>query len=80
MTDANEPQDDLVPLGEAERLCKERLGMSADEFRHELAEHVRGSGGLPWAATETAAGVHRGALDALLEAGREPHTTENTDE
>ena len=58
--------DDLVPLGEAERLCRETLGMSPERFRHELAEHVRCERGLPWVAGETAAGVSTADLDAFL--------------
>jgi len=65
----NEYQDDrgeLVPLGEAQSICREKLGMSDAEFRHELAEHVRGSGGIPWVASETAVGVYRAALEQLV--------------
>ena len=65
----NEHQDDrgdLVPLGEAESICREKLGMSDAEFRHQLAEHVRGKGGIPWAAGETAVGVYRAALERLV--------------
>ena len=57
---------DLVPLGQAEQICREKLGMSAARFRHELAEHVRGPGGIPWVARETAAGVHKAALDEFI--------------
>jgi hypothetical protein len=65
----NEHQDDrgeLIPLGEAQSICREKLGMSDAEFRHELAEHVRGSGGIPWVASETAVGVYRAALEQLV--------------
>ena len=54
---------------EAERVCCEKTGMSPAEFRHELAEHVRGNGGIPWVATETAVGVHRSALEQLVRNG-----------
>ena len=56
---------DLVPLGEAERTCRGRLGMSSAEFCRQLAEHARGRGGIPWVAGEKAVGVHRAALDEL---------------
>jgi hypothetical protein len=66
MTETDDACAELLPLPEAERICRDRLGMTQAEFRHELAEHVRGGGGIPWVATETAAGVHRAALEALL--------------
>jgi|GEM_PF-3449540 len=69
----------LVSLGEAERLCCRGLGMTPAAFRHELAEHVRGRGGIPWIATETEAGVYRSVLDALLDAAP-ASTKEKTDE
>ena len=53
---------DLVPLGQAQRLCMQELGVSAAQFRHELAEHARGAAGIPWVADDTCAGVPRAAL------------------
>ncbi|MGB2820051.1 MAG: hypothetical protein WBF17_03660 [Phycisphaerae bacterium] len=69
----NEHQDDqgeIVPLGEARSICREELGMSDAEFRHELAEHVRGNGGIPWVATETTVGVYRAALRQFVRDAR----------
>ena len=54
---------ELVSLAEAERICREKLGMSAARFLHELAEHVRGSGGIAWVADVDVVGVRRGDLD-----------------
>jgi hypothetical protein len=58
--------DELVPLAEAQRLCREKLRWSAARFRRALAENVRSGRGIPWQATETAVGVCRQALDALV--------------
>ena len=66
MSEGHASSDGLVPLGEAERICREQAGMSEAQFRHELAEYVRGNGGLAWVATETAQGVRRPALDELI--------------
>ncbi|HUS91427.1 MAG TPA: hypothetical protein VM695_06225 [Phycisphaerae bacterium] len=72
--------DQLVPLDEAERLCHERAGMSAAQFRHELAEHVRGNGGLAWVATATKLGVCRTALEERLRQRTNPPPREAHDE
>ena len=66
MDPGDQHADDLVPLGEAERVCREKLGMSAAQFRRELAEHVRGNGGLPWVADVDVVGVRRSGLEQLL--------------
>ena len=63
----------LVPLAEAQRICFERLGMTPAQFRHELAEYMRGSGGIPWLLTEEAGGVRRSVLDAFLTEKEQPH-------
>jgi hypothetical protein len=69
---------ELVPLGEAERTCREKLGMTEARFRHELAEHVRGRGGIPWSADVDAVGVYRSDLEQLIrraEAAAEQETS-----
>lgn len=66
MTQPADSDRELVSLAEAQRICRERLGMSGAQFRHELAEHVRGRGGIPWVAAGDAVGVYRTALDALV--------------
>ena len=71
---------ELVPLAEAERLCCEKLGMTAAQFRHELAEHVRGHGGIPWVATDEAAGVYRSVLDRLVGRADAPEPQEMPNE
>ena len=79
----NEHKDDrgeLVPLGEAESICREKLGMSDTELRHQLAEHVRGKGGIPWAAGETAVGVYRAALERLVRDAEAPPNEEMLDD
>jgi len=67
----------LVPLGEAERICRRRAGLSAAQFRHELAEYLRGNGGLAWVATEAELGVRRAALDELLRRRARPPKDED---
>ena len=56
----------LLPIDEAERMCREKAGMSAAQFRHELAKHVLGNGGMAWVATATTIGVYRSAVEQLL--------------
>lgn len=68
MTDTPQEPRELVPLSEAQRLCGQKLGMSALRFWHELAEHARGRGGIPWHADAGAVGVPRAALEARLAA------------
>ena len=72
MADPHNDTPELVPLGEAERLCGERLSMSPAQFRHQLAEHVRSRGGIPWLADVDAVGVRRDALEAFLHQAAPP--------
>lgn len=68
-----QPGEELVTLAEAQRLCRQKLGWSARRFRQALAENVRSGQGIPWQATETAAGVSRQALDALMQGEEKPN-------
>ena len=79
MTDSSEGARELVPLDQAQRLCRQKLGMCALRFWHELAEHARGRGGIPWHADAGAVGVPRGALEARL-AAADPSSKETHDE
>jgi len=63
---------ELIPLSDAERECGEKLGMSPKAFRHALAENVRGAGGIPWIATETAVGMYRSDLDEFVRGANRP--------
>ena len=80
MTKNQDGPQELISLGEAERECRERLGMSPAEFRHALAEHVRGAGGIPWIATEAAVGGCRDALDQFARKARMPDDKETSDD
>jgi len=80
MNTVQDSRPKLVPLDEAQRICREKLGMSEARFRHELAEHVRGNGGIPWAATEASVGVLRGAMEDLLRRAELPPEEERSDD
>ena len=80
MSEDHLSRGDLVPLGQAERICREQAGMSPAEFRHELAEHVRGNGGLGWVATTASLGVCRAALDGLVRRRNTGPKDEDTDD
>lgn len=76
MDDSQVDRPALVPLGEAERICGDRIGMSEARFRHELASYVRGKGGIPWVVRETEAGIFPSVLERLLGAAESPPAEE----
>ena len=66
MTSTDSDNEAIVSMAEAQAICCEKLRMSEAQFRHELAEHVRGNGGIPWIASPTVVGMRRSVLEALI--------------